>query len=791
MRVPPRLASVGVSVIDDRATRNTPLRSLCAPYASIVPDATYATHCKAQKVPRLAMSEPERWSTKSSASQADKAELRPTHHNVPDVGVSPDELAVVRAAMNTVRRASFQSKSLASFLTREGAKRLEGLLGAYRDLCNILKVTLGDTEYRENYPVSDLKPVLRDMIPDYALDALPSLRLERLPRQGFLVIPFMVSGSARFAANPTTWECNMRTYTFSTRLRDVVSDLRRHFADVLADVAGLHAEVQNMGGLEPVAQGKAWRSFAAQARMLFVGLHKYACFVERALFAEAQHFVKEASRPLRVLGRCAAAREEDVAFGAFHEAALLAELRVFLLQLTDGKHGQRFRAGLVQKARSILISATQYQYIHDLSEKFMMKFDAVIDDCVKWHRLPENQKVLHIHEFPTLLENAVALDKMWYECEAGLDQRSLDLIGALLKFMKEELSQVLRAEFARSVQRKKYDRLWHERIPALFYLHDLHKEFSVFRDLFESDLPEDQLILVQLRKEIGTDQRKVKQLKHRIVSGEELKGKEAEYLTVVERQIYQAVKNLAMTTAPYRRGSLAGPTTIADTPMFNHVRKQRPSIQSLSALGLKQDPGFSSNDDRVPVNATQQELWESLCTIAVEVSPELFRDPTRTSGADAPGGAEGLGPGGGGAAAERGAAGPRGGAARRSLVDTVRLSAIGKRQSVVFGGGAPGPARRRSSFVLPDEDEDGLRPVNAGSGAFRFERRWSKEHRWTSGTTTSPTPDANGESDSSESDFGLDPNGNPVMPKTEKDINKTLKRFSRALSQGRKSAQLA
>ena len=43
-----------------------------------------------------------------------------------------------------------------------------------------------------------------------------------------------------------------------------------------------------MGGLEPVAQGKAWRSFAAQARMLFVGLHKYACFVERALFAEAQ-----------------------------------------------------------------------------------------------------------------------------------------------------------------------------------------------------------------------------------------------------------------------------------------------------------------------------------------------------------------------------------------------------------------------------------------------------------------------------------------------------------------------
>ena len=57
-----------------------------------------------------------------------------------------------------------------------------------------------------------------------------------------------------------------------------------------------------MGGLEPVAQGKAWRSFAAQARMLFVGLHKYACFVERALFAEAQHFVKEASRPLRVLG---------------------------------------------------------------------------------------------------------------------------------------------------------------------------------------------------------------------------------------------------------------------------------------------------------------------------------------------------------------------------------------------------------------------------------------------------------------------------------------------------------
>jgi hypothetical protein len=147
MRVPPRLASVGVSVIDDRATRNTPLRSLCAPYASIVPDATYATHCKAQKVPRLAMSEPERWSTKSSASQADKAEMRPTHHNVPDVGVSPDELAVVRAAMNTVRRASFQSKSLASFLTREGAKRLEGLLGAYRDLCNILKVTLGDTEY--------------------------------------------------------------------------------------------------------------------------------------------------------------------------------------------------------------------------------------------------------------------------------------------------------------------------------------------------------------------------------------------------------------------------------------------------------------------------------------------------------------------------------------------------------------------------------------------------------------------------------------------------------------------
>ena len=31
----------------------------------------------------------------------------------------------------------------------------------------------------------------------------------------------------------------------------------------------------------------------------------------------------------------------------------------------------------------------------------------------------------------------------------------------------------------------RYDRLWHERIPALFYLHDLHKEFSVFRDLFD------------------------------------------------------------------------------------------------------------------------------------------------------------------------------------------------------------------------------------------------------------------------------------------------------------------
>ena len=94
--------------------------------------------------------------------------------------------------------------------------------------------------------------------------------------------------------------------------------------------------------LQPAAQGKAWRSFAAQARMLFVSLHKYACFVERAFLAEAHSFVKEASRPLRLLGLAASNREQDFSFASFHEANFLAELRVFLLQLSEGKHGQRF-----------------------------------------------------------------------------------------------------------------------------------------------------------------------------------------------------------------------------------------------------------------------------------------------------------------------------------------------------------------------------------------------------------------------------------------------------------------
>merc|ERR1719247_2496309 len=88
----------------------------------------------------------------------------------------------------------------------------------------------------------------------------------------------------------------------------------------------------------------------------------------------------------------------------------------------------------------------------------------------------------------------------------------------------------------------------------------------------------------------------------------------------------------------YRRGSREGAAHLADNSMSaRFAHRHTTAAASLSAtLASKQDA--KPKDERVPVSSAQKHLWESLCTIAVEVSPSLFAYPAGEAPPDIGGG---------------------------------------------------------------------------------------------------------------------------------------------------------